>query len=100
METTFPLSTYLANTQLSLLQLSMLRELDLVPESFRGAFNWGELDDAGVFQYLLFDRMILAVLDSSKILPNLSRLAVLQDNEMFLGNHLRKMSSLLDLQIY
>jgi len=100
METTYPLSAYLANTQMSLLQLSMLRELDLVPQSFRGAYNLGELNDAEVAQYLLFDRMIFDRLDSSKILPNLSRLAVLQDHEMLLGNHVRKMSSLIDLQIY
>jgi len=100
METTLQLSTYLTRSQMSLLSLSHLRELDLVPQSFRGAFNMGEMNEVEVNQYLLFDRMLLDELFAQGILKRLSRLGVLLDQNMYLQDYIESLPSLLQLQLY
>ena len=100
METTSQLSTYLTRSQMSFLSLSHLRELDLVPQSFRGTSNIGEMNEVEVNQYLDFDRGLIEELYTQGILERLSRLGVLQDQTMYLRHFIGSLSSLLNLQIF
>ena len=79
-----------------------IRELDLVPHVFSGPTIDGDyvhMSDKKVNALLFFDKLIIEELNKQGILQRLSRLAVLQDHNMFLQGHVGIMSSLLELQV-
>merc|ERR1719411_344084 len=100
METTGGLSTYMLRSQLSLLSLSYLRELDLVPVTFRDTWDIRFLDEVEVDQYLTFDKVLMGELLSRGHLKHLTRLGVMLDQKMFLQECVASLSSLIDLQIF
>jgi len=99
LETTTSLSRYMMRSQLSLLSLSFLRELDLVPESFRDTWGVRRLDQVEVELYLNFDKMLVLELQKQGHLAHLTRLGVMQDHHMYLQDHVATLNSLIELNI-
>ena len=86
---------YMLQSQLAMLSLDKLRELDLVPEEARDtkATNNARIVDG----FLSYDKALLRHLSSSACLTNVTKLDVMVDNRLFVADHLEDFKSLQEL---
>jgi len=101
METTDELSTYLMRSQLSLLSMSHLRELDLVPASFRDSLDLRQMNEVEVDQYRTFDKMLVRELLAQGNLKHLTRLGMmLNQNTYQVQDWIGSLRSLIEIEIF
>ena len=89
---------YLLQSQLAMLSLDKLRELDLVPEEARDTRTGFAANNARILDgFLAYDRALVRHLCFSRALDNVTKLEVMVDQRMFVADHLRDFQSLQEL---
>ena len=90
---------YMVASQLALLSLTGLRELELVPKNLETEDVATRLTNTRITSFVEFDRILLRQISGLGGLANITRLDILLDRHCYIDEHMEELPSLLHLSL-
>jgi len=90
---------YMISSQLALVDLKKLREVDLMPKTLEAHGQVERATNSRLAVFVDFDRVLMRRLDQLGCLTNLTRLDVLVDKQCYLEEHMPHLTNLIKLSL-